>query len=114
MKKQGIELRPIKQTDLQKLWEIGFKENDASWKRWDGPYFQKNTFTKAIFMAEKELEWVDNPNRFIIMCDDEIIGTISAYWVDPELQKWLEFGLCIYTDKYWGRGVGACGDRRTV
>lgn len=107
MKKQGIELRPIKQTDLQKLWEIGFKENDASWKRWDGPYFQKKTFTKAIFMAEKELEWVDNPNRFVIMCDDEIIGTISAYWLDPELQKWLEFGLCIYTDKYWGRGVGA-------
>ncbi|SOC31660.1 hypothetical protein BTH160X_60228 [Brochothrix thermosphacta] len=53
MKKQGIELRPIKQTDLQKLWEIGFKENDASWKKWDGPYFQKKHLQRPFLWLRK-------------------------------------------------------------
>ncbi|SHF71411.1 hypothetical protein SAMN05216225_100334 [Ornithinibacillus halophilus] len=43
-------IRPIKERDLTKLWELIYKDDAPEWKRWDAPYFPHKSKPYDEFM----------------------------------------------------------------
>lgn len=75
----------------------------------NGPYFKKKT-NKEV---EKYIEYLKiklfkedfEINFKLIIFDDKIIGELSWYWKSKET-LWLEIGIIIFDEKYWGKGIG--------
>lgn len=105
-KKPQIKLRTINKDDLPLLWKIAYKDN-LKWMEFDAPYFEDPIYEEEEFINNIGLKfYVDNPMRLAIVLDNEIIGTVGAYYEDGKLKKWLESGIVIYNDKYWNKGIG--------
>lgn len=49
---EDVTIRPITEQDLQRMWELSFKEENPEWKKWDAPYYEHQTMP-----YEKFLEW---------------------------------------------------------
>ncbi len=47
-KERGLTIRPAGKQDLEKMWELIFKDEAPEWKKWDAPYYphQAMTFEK--------------------------------------------------------------------
>lgn len=67
--------------------------------------FHEKKYTLTAFITAKNEEWVDNPLRMLICIEGAIVGTISAYWEDGSIKRWLEFGVCLYDESWWGKGI---------
>ena len=44
--------------------------------------------------------------RKVIYVDGKMVGSVSAYYDDGYLERWLEVGLAIYDERKWGQGIG--------
>ena len=44
--------------------------------------------------------------RKVIYVDGKMVGSVSAYYDDGYLKRWLEVGLAIYDERKWGQGIG--------
>ncbi|GAF13072.1 acetyltransferase, GNAT family [Bacillus sp. JCM 19046] len=98
-----LTIRPVKEKDLPRLWELIFKEENPEWKQWDAPYFPHHTKTLAAFLAKKE-QWIDDDHCWLIEVND-VVGTVSCYYEDAQ-KRWLEMGIGFYEGKSWGKGLG--------
>ncbi len=56
------------------------------------------------FLLQKD-DWINVPNRWAVIYNNEVIGTVSYYW-EHEPSKWLEMGISIYQSDNWGKGIG--------
>lgn len=56
------------------------------------------------FLLQKD-DWINVPNRWAVIYNDKVIGTVSYYW-EHEPSKWLEMGISIYQSDNWGKGIG--------
>ncbi|WP_255723455.1 GNAT family N-acetyltransferase [Sporosarcina sp. ACRSL] len=101
---EGVTIRPIKEEDLHRMWELSFKEKNPEWKKWDAPYFEHVTMTYEEFLERKE-QIVDQGDYWAIEVDGELIGMVSYYW-EHQPSLWLEMGILIYEPKYWSGGYG--------
>ena len=106
LEKNNIILRPIKTSDLLPLWEEGY-QNHTDWMAFDAPYFNDTPYTKESFINDiGPTYYCDNKHRFAIVVDNQMIGTVNAYYHDQNLKKWLEVGITIFNSSYWGLGIG--------
>lgn len=102
-----VNIYPIQKEDLRELWEISYgSKADLKWMDYNGPYFQNPVLTWEEFLATFTSK-INQPNFALIIYKDRIVGQLSSYWGDGDLQRWLEFGLVIYDSKIWGKGIGA-------
>lgn len=100
-----IKIKKIREEDLYELWSIGFKEENPEWKKWDAPYlddYQKMTYEEFI---SEENQWYFSGNHEAIFYKDKLIGTVSYHW-ENECTRWLEVGIAIYDEIYYGKGIG--------
>ena len=58
---QELVIRPIREEDLPRLWDLIYKEEAPEWKKWDAPYFEHKTMAFEAFM-EKSENFVDRDN----------------------------------------------------
>ncbi len=94
--KLNIELRTISFNDLKELWNISYKDN-LEWMNYDGPYFNDPIYDEDKFIFEIGSKYyISNDLKLAIIKDNKIIGTVSAYFEDGELRKWLEIEIDIY------------------
>lgn len=54
-----------------------------------------------------EIQCQSHLQRRVICYEGCIVGMLTAYWEDGELQQWLEFGIIIYEAKLWNKGIGS-------
>lgn len=101
---KDLMIRPIYEEDLQKLWELRYKEESPEWKKWDAPYYEHKHITLEGFLAKKE-SYVNRDDCWAIIVNGELIGTVSYYW-EHEPSKWLEMGIGIYNPAFWNGGYG--------
>lgn len=47
--RKNVLLRTIKETDLEKIWELAFKEDKPEWKKWDAPYYPHQSMSFEEF-----------------------------------------------------------------
>lgn len=103
--KKNLHLKLIGEKDLEILWQLAYG-GDLEWMKWNGPYFQDPVYEKEAFLTNFGKRYVNDPRFKFIEIDHQKVGMVSWYWEDGELQKWLEFGICIYDNAYWSKGVG--------
>lgn len=102
--KDNVTIRPIREEDLYRMWELTFKENNPEWKKWDAPYYPHNPVPFDTFMERKD-NIVDQNDYWAIEADGKLIGMVSYYW-EHEPSLWLEMGILIYEPEYWSGGYG--------
>lgn len=102
-----VSIREIGLEDLRSWWEIAYgPEADLEWKKWDGPYFNDPVLSWEAFRNGFGGVSVGNPNRRLILVNDEIVGLVTAHWEDDNLRQWMEFGIAIYRSDLWQKGYG--------
>lgn len=101
---EELVIRPIVEKDLPFIWEFMFKEEEPEWKKWDAPYFPHQSMSFDVFM-ETGPAWVNRDDRWVIIVDDEICGTVTYYYEDQQ-RIWLECGIIILASGNWNRGIG--------
>lgn len=100
-----IEIKRIKESELRKIWEQGFSEENPEWTEWDAPYFDDYEYmTYKDFVASKGKVFLSERARGIYL-KGEIIGMVSKVWID-EKTRWLEIGISIYSPDRWSGGIG--------
>lgn len=99
-------LRSIKESDLQELWEVSYRDN-LEWLEFDGPYFNDPVYTNEEFLLNEGLKYYANAdNKAVIVIDERIVGLLTYQFIDGTLKQWLEFGIVIYDKKFWNKGLG--------
>lgn len=101
---KNLGIRPIKDNDLLKLWELIYKDENPEWKKWDAPYFSHRSVPYETFMEKSEV-FVDSDSLWLITVNNEIYGIVTYYFED-DMKKWLEVGIVIHEGKNWGKGLG--------
>ncbi|TPR13295.1 GNAT family N-acetyltransferase [Apilactobacillus timberlakei] len=103
----SIFLKKITKNDLETFWNVAYKDQNAEWTKFNGPYFKDKLPAKDDFIngyaSKKQL----NNNMYkAIWYNDKIVGSVSAYYEDGNLKRWLDVGICIYDQNNWHQGIG--------
>lgn len=101
-----VMIRPLKRLEAHRFWTLAYSDPEAEWTKFNGPYFQDVLPTEAEFMATVEARWLNEPMRQVITLNHELVGSVSAYYEDGALHRWLEVGIVIYKTDLWGQHVG--------
>ena len=105
---QETMLRAIREEDLAAVWSIAYGPNaDLEWMKWDGPYFQNPVCDWEMFSNGWGKRAVDHPHYRAICYGEKIVGMVTVYWEDGDLEQWLEFGIEIYDATLWSQGIGS-------
>lgn len=90
-----------------KYWKLP----EHSYHSLNGPYFKKDS-KKEVENKIKNLknEFLKRKNvldnvRIISNDENKIIGEVSWYWKSEET-NWLEIGIVVFNEKFWGKGIG--------
>lgn len=107
-----ITLKPLAHDELAEFWQLAYSNPKAEWAKWNGPYFHDQMPTRREFLTDIGIDkFQDNPNRQVIWVDDHMVGMVSAYFDDGALLRWLDVGITIYAEEYWGQGIGTAALR---
>lgn len=97
-------IRPIKEGDIKRLWELIYKEDAPEWKKWDAPYFPHQSLDFDTFKIKAE-NWIGAEDVWVITVDEIICGTVSYYFEDVQ-KNWLEMGIGLHEPHNWSKGLG--------
>ncbi len=104
----SLQIRPLQLTELHDFWQLAFSDPHAEWTKWNGPYFHDQLPDEQTFVQDiGPREWLDNPYRWVIEYDHQLVGALSAYFVDGDSKRWLEVGITIYPTNLWGHHLGS-------
>lgn len=106
-----IIIRDIKLEDMEDY--LHMNHPSRKFHEFNGPYFKRTTEEELIenvrVIKNKIKDGVENPfGQKKIIADkhtDKIIGVVNWYWKSQET-AWLEVGLAIFNEDYWGKGIG--------
>jgi len=102
-----IKIRPVKATELDDLWHVGFSHPEAAWRKWNGPYFRDELPSQVVFNnLIGPHDWLTDQFNWVITADEAIVGSVNYHFVDGELGRWLEVGILIFDDQQWGQHIG--------
>ncbi|WP_125710392.1 GNAT family N-acetyltransferase [Lacticaseibacillus porcinae] len=101
-----VTIRPLNRAEAHRFWTLAYSDPHAEWTKFNGPYFQDVLPTETEFMRTADSRWLNEPLRQVIYLDDELVGSVSAYFDDGKLQRWLEVGIVIYKADIWVQHVG--------
>lgn len=104
MRVNDIKIRPVKEEELYRLWELSLKEDAPEWKKWDAPFEPYTSMTYEQFILKKDY-FIDQEDFWGIYVKDELVGALCYYW-EHEASLWLEMGILIYDPKSWNSGTG--------
>lgn len=106
-----LKLRELELEDIEdyRVWTHPSRE----YHKYNGPYYKQpnqEEHAEEIETLRSRLESGEQNvlgKREIIanMETNEIIGLVNWYWKSEET-NWLEVGIVIFNEKYWGHGIG--------
>lgn len=109
--KIDIRLRKFESKDLEQYeyWNHPSKE----FHKYNGPYYKKETVAELKDLVEKwrkefltgEVKQLKNWKAIVNSENDDLIGIVTWYWKSEET-NWLEIGIVIFNENYWGQGIG--------
>ncbi|WP_332646789.1 GNAT family N-acetyltransferase [Lysinibacillus sp. 54212] len=101
---QELMIRPVEESDMIRLWELIYKEEQPEWKKWDAPYFPHKAIAYEEFLPQGR-QWIHRDNFWVIEVSGIVRGIISYYW-EHEPSQWLEMGIVLHEGDSWGKGLG--------
>lgn len=106
-----IILREIEISDLESYynWNLPSRE----FHKYNGPYYRKMNEAELGKYVDSLREKLINGEKGVLgqkkvianALTNEIIGTVNWYWKSEET-LWMEIGIVIFNEKYWGKGIG--------
>ncbi len=108
---KGIIIRDLEQKDLKDF--LYWNHPSREFHKYNGPYYGcRSEEELKEYVAELELKLQNGEsnvlgNKKIIANKDtdEIIGAVNWYWKSEET-LWMEIGIIIFNENYWGKGIG--------
>ena len=101
---QELTIRQVLEKDLERLWELIYKDEQPEWKKWDAPYYPHKAMPYKQFIESKR-DWIGDESSWVIEVNGIVRGIISYYW-EHEPSKWLEMGIVLHEAGSWGNGIG--------
>lgn len=104
-----IKIRELLVDDLDEYFELN--KPNKEFHKYNGPYFKKDTVEELRAAISKIRDFLSEGNllerkkMIVNSVTDELIGEVSWYWKSEET-NWLEIGIVIFNEKYWGCGIG--------
>ncbi|NNU75737.1 GNAT family N-acetyltransferase [Clostridium estertheticum] len=107
----NIVFRELEIKDLEDYLYLNHPSRE--FQKFNGPYYVKKSETELRKHVEdlkllllKGEKSVLKDKRIIANKDtDKIIGQVNWYWKSQET-LWMEIGIVIFNDDYWGQGIG--------
>ena len=106
-----IILREIEVSDLESYyyWNLPSRE----FHKYNGPYYGKMNEVELGKYVDSLREKLNNGEKGVLgqkkvianALTNEIIGTVNWYWKSEET-FWMEIGIVIFNEDYWGKGIG--------
>lgn len=104
-------LRDIELKDLDSYYK--WNHPDMKFHEFNGPYFERSTEEELKGsisklkerLLNKEINAFRNKKIIADKGTDEIIGQVNWYWKSEET-LWMEIGIVIFNENYWGLGIG--------
>lgn len=104
-------IREIKIEDLDLYREL-INPNQL-YHQFNGPYYSKMSneeieeYVSEIKINIEENKTPQKSTKQIVDSENEtLVGEVSWNWKSKET-NWLEIGIVIFNDQYWGKGIGA-------
>lgn len=101
---EELVIRPIETYDLDRLWELMYKDATPEFKKWDAPYFEHRAQPYDVYREGAD-EHIGRDDMWVIEVDGTVYGTVSFYYEDAG-QNWLEVGIILHQADRWNRGIG--------
>jgi putative hydrolase of HD superfamily len=106
-----IKLRDIEIKDLNDY--LYWNHPQREFHKFNGPYFKKETEKELQLrvinlqsrLEKEEINVLGNKKIIANAKNNEIIGEVNWYWKSKETD-WLEVGIVIFNENYWGSGIG--------
>jgi len=104
-----IKLRHLEVNDLDDYYRLNHP--DKPFHKLNGPYFKKQTLEELQARVQKLktiLQRGDKKATWKMIVDastNKILGDVSCYWRSKET-NWMEVGIVIFDENYWGKGIG--------
>jgi len=105
-------LRELKLIDLEDYQK--WKHPDREFHRFNGPYYHHETeselaqlvawYREKLISGEKNV--LQNKKIIANQDTDEIIGEVNWYRKSQET-LWMELGIVIFNEQYWGKWIGS-------
>ncbi|KRL41213.1 GNAT family N-acetyltransferase [Lacticaseibacillus manihotivorans] len=102
----SVAIRPLQAKEGHQFWQLAYSDPKAEWIKFNGPYFRDVLPTEAEFMRTLEDRWLKDPLRQVITLNNELVGSMSAYYEDGSLKRWLDVGIVVYKTDLWGQHIG--------
>lgn len=107
----NIVLRELEIEDLEDY--LYWNHPSREFHKFNGPYFEKDNEEELMqyidSLRERFLEGEKNvfKNKKIIANkeNNDIVGSVNWYW-ESEETFWMEIGVVIFNEEYWGQGIG--------
>ena len=104
-----IILRKMEIADLDVYFELN--KPSRKYHEFNGPYYKKDTEEDLLGRIERFKEVLlkgEERKRTMMIADkanNTLIGEVSWYWKSEET-NWMEIGIIIFNEDYWGYGIG--------
>jgi len=109
-----IKLRNLELSDLKQYEKL--KHPSQKFHEYNGPYYRKQTelelkkeiqFYKNILEknTHSDINVLKNKKIIADTVTNEIVGEVNWYWKSEETY-WMEIGVVIFNEKYWGKSLG--------
>lgn len=79
---------------------------NSEWTKFNGPYFPYSHPTLDQFKEFTFQRLLSGNDMQLVTVNGIPIGTVNSYW-ECESTRWLEAGIVIYNEEYWGKGIAA-------
>lgn len=110
-KEIDITIRELEIKDLEDF--LYWRHPSREFHKFNGPYYEKSTEAELKIYVEElrkkllkcERNVLEDSEIIANRSTDEIIGQVNWYWKSKET-LWLEVGIVIFNENYWGHGLG--------
>lgn len=65
---EELVIRPIQRSDLDRLWELIYKDEAPEWKQWDAPYFEHRAQPYEVYRKGAD-EHIGRDDMWVIEVD---------------------------------------------
>lgn len=104
-------LRDLKISDLDTYFR--WKHPSREFRKYNGPYFKQETEEELRVIVDEYRKKLKRGKTNVLSdkkiiankITDEIIGEVNWYWKSKET-LWMELGIVIFNEEYWGQGFG--------
>ena len=62
---QELTIRQVLEKDLERLWELIYKDEQPEWKKWDAPYYPHKAMPYKQFIESKR-DWIGDESSWVI------------------------------------------------